>query len=787
MRKFLRFSLVCLLSMFCGTMFADEVKIDFNSMDIPVSTNDVNDGDINETWTYTQSGITINVSPKNEGVSNSNRFWSTNNGPQLRCYSGSITITSDVIISKIEIGTSKFSLTPNVGELAQKIWTGSAQEIVFTVNANSQINYFAITTGSGTTVTVPTPKITGTTPFTESTEVSISVPDGGSTYYTLDGSTPSKTNGTAYSAPFTLTETTTVKAISYDEDDNASSVAEMTFTKEELKTFTLPYEDATLKEFSKNNVKLPSELTYIWSYDSRYSCMKASAYKNGAFASESWLESPIIDLTSAANPVLTFEHAINQFESIEKAKEEATVWVKEEGGEWTKLDGVSYPEELSWTFISSGDISLASYKGKKIQVAFKYISTEAKAGTWEVKDFKVTDGAPIITYTDKTIAEINDMTEDTENVNLKFNNAQVVYVDGNNAYVREGEKAVILMDLGIALQANQILNGAVKVDYDNYYGIHEVKTIADITNADELTITDGEAATPTETTVAELNELKHISDYVAISGVKIVADGKNYFAVDGDNRIQLYKGVDVSGYADNEKTYNIKALFNAIYKGAAEIQPVEVTEAEGGDTPATPEMIAFTDGDTAGDGAVFSKGDFKLTQVDTDGKTAIDGNNVYFGTADNYQKFTHRLKTGGKSGSKNSLTLTIPSDGTLNVYVRTGSNNATDRNLVLTQDGTELYNQVVQEADAITVTMGENDNKVYPVITVNVKAGEVAVGYPTGSLNFYGFEFIAGASGVNAVIVEKAQNNIRYNLAGQRVDESYKGVVIMNGKKFVVK
>lgn len=786
MRKFLRFSLVCLLSMFCGTMFADEVKIDFNSMDIPVSTNDVNDGDINETWTYTQSGITINVSPKNEGVSNSNRFWSTNNGPQLRCYSGSITITSDVIISKIEIGTSKFSLTPNVGELAQKIWTGSAQEIVFTVNANSQINYFAITTSSGTTVTVPTPKITGTTPFTESTEVSISVPDGGSTYYTLDGSTPSKTNGTAYSAPFTLTETTTVKAIGYDEDDNASSVAEMTFTKEEIKTFTLPYEDATLKEFSKNNVKLPSELTYIWSYDSRYSCMKASAYKNGAFASESWLESPIIDLTSAANPVLTFEHAINQFESIEKAKEEATVWVKEEGGEWTKLDGVSYPEELSWTFISSGDISLASYKGKKIQVAFKYISTEAKAGTWEVKDFKVTDGAPIITYTDKTIAEINDMTEDTENVNLKFNNAQVVYVDGNNAYVREGEKAVILMDLGIALQANQILNGAVKVDYDNYYGIHEVKKIADITNADELTITDGEAATPTETTVAELNELKHISDYVAISGVKIVADGKNYFAVDGDSKIQLFKGIDVSSYADNDKTYDVKALFNNIYKGTAEIQPVEVTEA-GGETPATPEMIAFTDGDTAGDGAVFSKGDFKLTQVDTDGKTAIDGNNVYFGTADNYQKFTHRLKTGGKSGSKNSLTLTIPSDGTLNVYVRTGSNNATDRNLVLTQDGTELYNQVVQEADAITVTMGENDNKVYPVITVNVKAGEVAVGYPTGSLNFYGFEFIAGASGVNAVIVEKAKNNIRYNLAGQRVDESYKGVVIMNGKKFVVK
>ena len=631
------------------------------------------------------------------------------------------------------------------------------------------------------------PTISGTTPFKESTEVTISVPDGGSTKYTTDGSDPN--NGTVYSSPFTITETTTVKAVSYDEDGNASKITTKTFTKEEapaVETVTLPYEDATLQKFTKNNVKLPSELTYIWSFDSRYSCMKASAYKGGALESESWLESPIIDLTAATNPVLAFEHAINQFSSVDKAKEEATVWIKEETGEWKQLEGVAYPEKLSWTFISSGDISLNEYKGKKIQIGFKYMSTAEKAGTWEVKEFKVTDGAPVITYTDKTIAEINEMSEDTSNINLKLTNAQVVYVDGSNLYVREGDKAVIFYNLGIDLPANSILNGEIKVDYDNYYGIHEIKPISDVTSADGLTITEGEAATPTATTVAELIELKHIADYVVISGVKIVSEENNYFAVDGDSKIQLFKGIDVSSYADNDKTYDVKALFNNIYKGTAEIQPVEVTEA-GGETPATPDMIAFTDGDTAGDGAVFSKGDFKLTQVDTDSKTAIDSNSSYFGTAEDYQKFTHRLKTGGKSSSKNSLTLTIPSDGTLNVYVRTGSNSATDRNLVLTQDGTELYNKVVQESDAITVTMGEKDNNVYPVISVEVKAGELAVGYPTGSLNFYGFEFIAGTSGVNAVTVEKAKNNIRYNLAGQRVDESYKGVVIMNGKKFVVK
>ena len=193
------------------------------------------------------------------------------------------------------------------------------------------------------------------------------------------------------------------------------------------------------------------------------------------------------------------------------------------------------------------------------------------------------------------------------------------------------------------------------------------------------------------------------------------------------------------------------------------------------------------------DGKVFASGDFKLTITDTNGKVAIDKNAQLFGTAEaNEKSGGGRLKSGGKSSSSNMLTLTIPSAGTLKILARTGSNSATDRTVVVTQNETELYNQVVKEDDAVKVTgLDESDpskeTNVYPVISVPVEAGEVAVTYPIGSINFYGFEFIAGTSGVNAVTVEKAKNNIRYNLAGQRVDESYKGVVIMNGKKFVVK
>ena len=188
---------------------------------------------------------------------------------------------------------------------------------------------------------------------------------------------------------------------------------------------------------------------------------------------------------------------------------------------------------------------------------------------------------------------------------------------------------------------------------------------------------------------------------------------------------------------------------------------------------------------------VYGDTDFKLTVTDTNDKIEIDGNKAYFGDTSSPTTFTHRLKTGGKSDSKNNMSIAIPSAGTLKVYVRTGSNSATDRNLVLTQNETELYNQVVLESSATKVKgldteNPEKDTNVYPIISVEVVAGTVSVTYPKNSLNFYAFEFVS-TSGINTVKAGATENGTTYNLAGQKVDENYKGVVIQNGKKVVVK
>ena len=143
--------------------------------------------------------------------------------------------------------------------------------------------------------------------------------------------------------------------------------------------------------FTIDNVKLPEGFESIWNHDSKYG-MKATAFTDGkCHASESWLISPEIDLASAQKPVLTFKHALNKFASVDAMKNEATVLAKAADGEWTKLSGVTYTENSSWSFISSGEISLSAYVGKKVQIAFKYVSSESSAGTWEVDEFLIAE------------------------------------------------------------------------------------------------------------------------------------------------------------------------------------------------------------------------------------------------------------------------------------------------------------------------------------------------------------------------------------------------------------
>lgn len=147
--------------------------------------------------------------------------------------------------------------------------------------------------------------------------------------------------------------------------------------------------------FEIDNKQLPEGGTFVWKHDagtpeggSPYYYMKASAFINkAAKASESWLISPEVDLSTATNATLTFMHIINHAGDMQTQQ---TLWVTETSTEnWQQVTIPNYPAGNNWNEVSSGNIDLSAYAGKKIKFAFKYVSTTAAAATWEVYDVKV--------------------------------------------------------------------------------------------------------------------------------------------------------------------------------------------------------------------------------------------------------------------------------------------------------------------------------------------------------------------------------------------------------------
>lgn len=139
-------------------------------------------------------------------------------------------------------------------------------------------------------------------------------------------------------------------------------------------------------DWTVDNVDLDPELEYVWSWKSYNNAyyLNGSGYKNGALAAEALAISPVLDLAGVDEPKCWFEHAAKFQTTLRNL---CGMLVREEGAtEWTALTIPEWPEAGSWNFVQSGEISLAAFAGKKVQVAFKYVSTSDGADTWEIRN-----------------------------------------------------------------------------------------------------------------------------------------------------------------------------------------------------------------------------------------------------------------------------------------------------------------------------------------------------------------------------------------------------------------
>ncbi len=183
------------------------------------------------------------------------------NGLDLRVYAkGSITVTSNVgdmtsIVFNISTQGKKrlAPITASTGSIATQAagdetvtWTGSASSITFTVG--DKANYgsdgdtkagqfdftsFEVTVGAANPNYVAAPRITPATgTYYEAQTVTITAGNDCKIYYTTDGSAPvngdGMTTGSLYENPFTVSETTTVKAIAVKNDATAFLASDVT-------------------------------------------------------------------------------------------------------------------------------------------------------------------------------------------------------------------------------------------------------------------------------------------------------------------------------------------------------------------------------------------------------------------------------------------------------------------------------------------------------------------------------------------------------------------------------
>jgi len=266
-------------------------------------------------------------------------------------------------------------------------------------------------------------------------------------------------------------------------------------------------------EWTINDVQIAEGKTYVWAHNSS-GFMKASAGVKKD--SESWLISPEINLSSATSAHLSFDHVQRYTGNLYA---EFTLWVSVDGGTtWTQLAVPYWSTGKDWNFVNSGNISLNAYAGKKVKIAFKYISNTSAYGTWEIKNVKVEEG-------DGTMTSVAEMTSLAYDKNVKTNfsgtltNALVTYVNGNNVFIEDATGGMLLYKSGHGLEAGDQISGSVTGTM-NYYGGFAEAIALDVTSA---TVTKGQTVTPKELTIDVLKAafIRYISCNVVLKGITI--------------------------------------------------------------------------------------------------------------------------------------------------------------------------------------------------------------------------------------------------------------------------
>ena len=450
--------------------------------------------------------------------------------------------------------------------------------------------------------------ISGTTPFTTSTTVTITPSStDNDVYYTTDGSDP-KNSTLLYTAPFTITETTTVKAY----EEGANLTAEKTFTKQDvtvqevanIAAFKALEKDVEAKLKLNNAQVLYANGNDIYVKDASgaidfYSTgltLTTGQKLNGSVIGKKAVYGKIPELTKTENTnandiTITAGTATAQTVTIANAKSDALVCdlIKVENVKittktvGTRTDTYAYIGTDSiqvydkWKLVSGTPDANTNYTVEGILIPFNDIYE-----IYPTVNYLNESGGGSTTQQAANIQATKALAENTI-VEVQLNNAQVVYVNGNNYYVRDASGAIDFYNTGLNLQQDQILNGKVILKYAPYRNLPELVK-CDQTNADNLTITSGTAAQPK--VIANATDVQtNLCDLVQLNGAQFFDDNGTVKVGTTDNSVIPYNTFkiaeinDFNTYVDSN-SYTVVGIAY-IFNTTLQIAPITITNTTG--------------------------------------------------------------------------------------------------------------------------------------------------------------------------------------------------------------
>lgn len=597
-------------------------------------------------------------------------------------------------------------------------------------------------------------------------------------------------------------------------------------------------------DFTIEDKVLPEGLTYVWAHNNKNGTyMKASAFKKPtAYAAESWLVSPVINLSNATACQLSVQQAANFFNNQENVLAALSVKVKEaDAADWTDLTLSAWPAGTNWTFVE-GTADLAAYDGKQIQVAFVYTSTAEIAGTYEVKDF-VVRGKTDTPEPEPEVTTYNSLSElagaaTTAATPFVLNLSNVVVAGvgqrGSNysIYLQQDEaSALIYTSVAPSYSAGNVLSGQLSGNLVLYNHLVEITD----PNYESVTVSgqDGEISKK-ETTIATLNNdasFANQSRYVTLKSVNFKsaeAANSNYTLIDdSDNEITLRDNFSVMGdvVIDIEKLYTVSG-FVAYYNNKAQLYPISAADISmetnliSAETKWAQDEVAVLPGEdfagnnltTLTDGArTFTSSNTAVATVDSEGQVTIVGKGVTTITVETAETATYLASRAsyklfvieGKGTLAEPYTVAdvqyyINKNLTEKVWVK-GTIFGSRNNNVNYPAGDEktLASNIVIGSEELFVPVQLSTN-TEPRAALNLVDNPSLQGkdvWVYGNLDTYfsmpGVKNVTdysldGATGISSIeAAAQGKAAVIYSIDGRRLTAPVKGVQIINGRKVI--